>query len=79
MDDAIIVAAKKSPRKLSMAIQAGLARDVGNLSSQLKIRRRLSSSNLKSYAPSNKPALSAKNIADHLRFCRKYQGCRDEQ
>ena len=34
---------------------------------------------LKSFRPAKKPKLSAKNIADHLTFCQKYQGWSAEQ
>jgi len=78
MDNSIVLAAKKSPRKSSKAIQAGLAQD-GKVPSQRTIRRRLAFANLKSYKPAKKPALSPKNIADRLAFCRKYQGWTGEQ
>ena len=37
------------------------------------------STNLKSFRPAKKPKLSAKNIADRLAFCQKYQGWSAEQ
>ena len=51
MDDAIILTAKKSPRKTSKAIHAALPQDTATASalpSQRKIRRRLFRANLKS-------------------------------
>lgn len=78
MDESIILAAKKSPRKSAKAIQAGLPKDV-NIPSQRTIRRRLFNANLKSYKPAKKPKLSPKNIADRLTFCKKYQGWTAEQ
>ncbi|CAM1299525.1 Uncharacterised protein r2_g945 [Pycnogonum litorale] len=78
LDDSIISAAKKSSRKSAKAIQAGLPKDV-NLPSQRTIRRRLCCANLESYTPAKKPKLSAKNIADRLTFCKRYQGWTAEQ
>lgn len=70
LDDSIILAAKKSPRKSSEAIRVNLpeARP-----SSVTIRRRLIEAGLKSYRPAVKPALSKKNIADRLKFCHKYK------
>ena len=76
MDDAIILSAKKSPRKISKAIYAALLQDTATASALLSertIRRRLFRANLKSYKPAKKPKLSLKNIADRLAFCNKYQ------
>jgi len=78
LDDSIILSAKKSPRKSSKAIQAGLPND-SILPSQRTIRRRLFNAKLRSYKPAKKPKLSAKNIADRLTFCKKYQGWSAEQ
>ena len=68
---------KKSPRKSSKAIHAGLPQ-VG-VPSPRTIRRRLVSANLKSHKPAKRPKLSQKNITDRLAFCRKYQSWTAEQ
>ena len=76
MDDAIILSAKKSPRKTSKAIHAAILQDTATASAlprQRTIFRRLFRANLKSYKPAKKPKLSPKNIADRLAFCNKYQ------
>ena len=82
MDDAIILSAKKSPRKTSKAIHAALPQDTATASalpSARTICRRLFHANLKSYKPAKKPKLSPKNIADRLAFCNKYQAWTPEQ
>ena len=82
MDDAIILSAKKSPRKTSKAIHTALLQDTATASalpSERTIRRRLFCANLKSYKPDKKPKLSPKNIADRLAFCNKYQAWTPEQ
>ena len=78
MDDAILLAAKKSPKKSSKAIEAGLPQE-GKVPSQRTIRRRLFDAGLKSYKPAKKPRLSSKNIADRLAFCQKYKDWSNEQ
>ena len=78
MDDAILLAAKKSPKKSSKAIEAGLPQE-GKVPSQMTIRRRLFDAGLKSYKPAKKPRLSSKNIADRLAFCQKYKDWSNEQ
>ena len=82
IDDAIILSAKKSPRKTSKPIHAALPQDTATasaLSSKRTIRRRLFCANLKSYKPAKKPKLSPKNIADRLAFCNEYQAWTPEQ
>ena len=82
MDDAIILSAKKSPRKTSKAIHTALPQDTATASafpSERTIRRRLFCANLKSYKPAKKLKLSLKNIADRLAFCNKYQAWTPEQ
>jgi transposase len=71
MDNSIMKAAKKSPRKSSVGIHAGLPPD--SKPSARTIRRRLFTAGLKSYTPAKKPALTAKNIRDRLGFCNKYR------
>ena len=73
MDDSIILAAEKSLIKSSRAIQAGLSKCTV-VPSQRIIRRQLFNANLKSFRPGKKPKLSAKDIANRLAFCQKYQG-----
>ena len=63
MDDAIILSAKKSPRKTSKAIHAAYPQDTATASAlpiQKTICRRLFRANLKSYKPAKKPKLSLK-------------------
>ena len=82
MDDAIILSAKKSPRKTSKAIHAALPQDTATaraLPRLRTIRRKLFRANLKSYKPTKKLKLSPKNIADRLAFCNKYQAWTPEQ
>ena len=82
MDDAIILSAKKPPRKTSKAIHAALPQDTTTASAlpnERTICRRLFRANLKSYKPAKKPKLSPKNIADRLAFCNKYQAWTPEQ
>ena len=82
MCDAIILSAKKSPRKTSKAIHAALPQDTATASalpSKRIIHRRLFCANLKSYKPAKKPKLSLKNIADRLAVCNKYQAWTPEQ
>ena len=69
---------KKSPRKSSRAIQAGLPKCTV-VPSQRSILRRLFNANFKSFRPIKKPKLSARNIADCLAFCQQYQGWSAEQ
>jgi len=71
LDNSIVKAAKKSQRKSSLGIHAGLSE--GFRPSPRTIRRRLFDAGLKSYSPAKKPALSAKNIKDRLAFCNKYR------
>lgn len=71
LDNSIVKAAKKSPRKSSLGIHAGLPPDFRP--SPRTIRRRLFNAGLKSYTPAKKPMLSAKNIRDRLTFCNKYR------
>ena len=66
---------KKSPRK---SFQAGLPKCTV-VPSQRTICRRLFNANSKSFRPAKRPKLSAKNIADRLAFCQKYQGWSAEQ
>lgn len=72
-DDRIISRiVKKSPKASSVGVLVRLPPNMRHVSTRT-IRRRLFDTGLKSYRPAKKPNLSAKNIADRLRFCKKYQ------
>ena len=73
-----ILAAKKSLRKSTKAIQTGLPKDV-NIPNQRTIRRRIFNANLKFYKPAKRPTLRPQNIADRVTFCKKYKGWTTEQ
>ena len=82
MDDAIILSAKKSPRKTSKTIDAALPQDTvtaSALPSQRTIRTGLLRANLKSYKPAKKTKLFSKNTADRLALRNKYQAWTPEQ
>lgn len=61
-----------SPKSSSQMIRSRLPASLRNISTRT-VRRRLLDSGLKSYKPARKPRLSAKNIKDRLKFCKKYQ------
>jgi transposase len=63
---------KKSPKASSLAVLVRLPPEVRNISTRT-IRRRLFDCGLKSRVPARKPGLSAKNIADRIRFCKQYR------
>jgi transposase len=73
MDNAIIKAAKKSPRASSSAIRGKLPGSPSKKPNSRTIRRRLFDAGLKSYRPARKPKLSPKNIRDRIAFCQKYR------
>ena len=76
LDNSIITAAKRSPRKSSLAIQSGLPLQFRSTST---IRRRLFNAGLKSFRAAKKPSLSVKNMTDRLSFCEKYKDWTREQ
>ena len=63
---------KKSPKASSLAVLVRLPPEVRNISTRT-IRRRLFDGGLKSHVPARKPGLSAKNIADRIRFCKQFR------
>jgi transposase len=63
---------KKSPKASSLLVLVRLPAEVRNISTRT-IRRRLFDGGLKSRVPARKPRLSAKNIADRIRFCKQFR------
>ena len=71
-DNVILRCSKLNPFASSSDIRSELSQHNVNISSRTIRRRLLTDFGLKCYKPARKPLLSKKNIADRLKFCKKY-------